>query len=227
MGKRLNGQRVLVIGGGSQMGLAVAKACLEEGADVILVSRSAERGQEGQKLLGGSTSFEVADVSDASDAARLFPSIGSTDHVVVTASGEGSGSTIVATSPQEAQGPFKRFWINYNVLHHAPQFVKKSGSITLLSGSSGRRPVKGYGIWTTLHGSIEALAKAAALELAPIRVNVISPGGIGIQTDRQLAHHRGQPEDIAAMAFAMMINPAVTNAVIDVDGGERLGDWSQ
>lgn len=84
----------------------------------------------------------------------------------------------------------------------------------------------GYGLWGTLHGSIEALARSTALELAPIRVNVISPGGIGLRPDRQLSHHAGQPEDVAAMAIALMTNPAITNAVIDVDGGERLGAWS-
>ncbi len=62
--------------------------------------------------------------------------------------------------------------------------------------------------------------------MAPIRVNVISHDGIGMQPDRQLAQHAGQPEDVAAMILAAMTNLAVTNAVIDVDGGERLGGWS-
>jgi NAD(P)-dependent dehydrogenase (short-subunit alcohol dehydrogenase family) len=86
--------------------------------------------------------------------------------------------------------------------------------------------VAGYGVWSALHGGIEALAKAAALELAPIRVNVLSPGGIGIQPDRNLVHHAGQPDDLASAAVMVMGNPAMTAAVIDVDGGERLGMWS-
>ncbi len=112
------------------------------------------------------------------------------------------------------------------MLHYAPGQVRPSGSITLLSGSSGRRPVAGYGVWGTLHGSIEALAKSATLELAPIRVNVISPGGIKLQPDRQLVHRLGQPEDVAGMVVAVMANPAMTGAVVDVDSGERLGNWS-
>jgi len=145
------------------------------------------------------------------------------DHVVVTAAGGGPASSIVDTPPAMAHPPFNRFWLSYHVLHFAPGIVRPSGSITLLSGSSGRRPVVGSGVWGTLHGSIEALARSAALELAPIRVNAISPGGIGITPDRQLTHHAGQPVDIAVMVLAVIINPAVTNAVIDVDGGERLG----
>jgi len=69
------------------------------------------------------------------------------------------------------------------------------------------------------------MARSAALELAPPDQRCLSPGGIGLRPDRQLSHHAGQPEDIAAMAIALMTNLAVTNAV-DVDGGERLGAWS-
>lgn len=98
--------------------------------------------------------------------------------------------------------------------------------MTLLSGSSSRRAAPGAGVWGTLHDSIEALARNAALELAPIRVNVVSPGGIGLRPDRQLAEHRGRPEDVASTVLAVMTNPHVTDAVIDVDGGERLGAWS-
>lgn len=76
-----------------------------------------------------------------------------------------------------------------------------------------------------MHGAIESLARAASIELAPIRVNVISPGGIGMRPDRQLAHHHGSPEDVAMLAVAAMASKAVTGALIDVDGGERLGTW--
>ncbi|MGL4743256.1 MAG: hypothetical protein ACRCXL_02540, partial [Dermatophilaceae bacterium] len=77
-----------------------------------------------------------------------------------------------------------------------------------------------------LHGSIEALARAAALELSPIRVNTVSPGGIAMTTDRQLTPHRGQPEDVAAAVIGLATNPAITGALLDVDGGERLGTYS-
>jgi NAD(P)-dependent dehydrogenase (short-subunit alcohol dehydrogenase family) len=156
----------------------------------------------------------------------MLKSLAPIDHIVVTASGSAPATGIVETTPDIARAAFSRFWLSYNVLHYAPNFVKPSGSITLLSGSSGRRPVAGYGVWGTLHGSIEALVKSATLELAPIRVNVISPGGIGLKPDRQLIPRLGQPEDIAKIAIAIMTNQAMTGAVIDVDSGERLGNWS-
>jgi NAD(P)-dependent dehydrogenase (short-subunit alcohol dehydrogenase family) len=81
-------------------------------------------------------------------------------------------------------------------------------------------------VWGALHASIEGLARAAALDLAPLRVNVVSPGGIGLRPDRQLARHRGTLEDVGAAVLALLTNPAMTGAVLDVDGGERLGTWS-
>ncbi len=115
--------------------------------------------------------------------------------------------------------------MNYRILHRASDYLVRNGSVTLISGSSSKTPRKGYGFWGTLHGSIEALGRNAALELAPIRVNVVSPGGIGLPPDRQLAEHHGRPEDVATMILAIIRNPAVTNAKIDVDGGERQGTW--
>lgn len=98
--------------------------------------------------------------------------------------------------------------------------------MTLISGSSGRKQGAAFGVWTALHGSIEALARAAAIELAPIRVNVVSAGGIGMRPDRQLTEHAGMPVDVAAAVMAVINNPAITGAVLDVDGGGRLGGWS-
>ncbi|MFB9396055.1 SDR family oxidoreductase [Streptomyces echinatus] len=101
--------------------------------------------------------------------------------------------------------------------------LRDGGSVTLLPGSSSRRPSDGRGVWGTLHGAIEALARNAAYELGPLRVNAVSPGGIGVHpANRQLIAHPGQPDDVAAMVIALMANPAVTATV--VDGGEFLGD---
>lgn len=222
----LQNQRVLVIGGSSRMGLEVARQAAALGAEVILSSRSADKLQAAAAELKSVVQTYAADASKSDEAERLMNNLAPLDHIVVTASSNISASSIIDTSPASAQAAFSRFWLSYHVLHFAPGKVRSSGSITLLSGSSGRRPVVGYGVWGTLHGSIEAMARSAALELAPIRINVVLPGGIGLRPDRQLSHHAGQPEDIAAMAIALMTNLAVTNAVVDVDGGERLGAWS-
>jgi NAD(P)-dependent dehydrogenase (short-subunit alcohol dehydrogenase family) len=224
-GYELTGQKVLVVGGGGRMGLAVARRAVSGGAEVIISGRAKDRLEAASAAVEGEVGVFAADSSVTGEAERLMRAAAPLDHVVVTASGDApAGDSEHAT--RACQGAFSRFWLSYNVLHLAPRYVRPTGSVALLSGSSGRRPAAGYGVWGTLHGAIEALAKNAALELAPIRVNVVSPGGIGMRPDRQLARHAGVPEDVAAMVLAVMTNPAVTGAVVDVDGGERLGDWS-
>ncbi|MBD2465698.1 SDR family oxidoreductase [Oscillatoria sp. FACHB-1407] len=222
----LSEQKVLIIGGSSRMGLEIARLSAMLGASVILSSRSNSKLEAAIASLPKGVTAYAANAAIEQEAAQLLQDLAPLDHIIVTASSGTSASSIPETSPEIAQAAFSRFWMSYHVLHFAPKVMRPSGSITLLSGSSGRRPVTGYGVWSSLHGSIESLVRPAVLELAPIRVNAISPGGIGLTPDRQLAHHAGQPIDIAKMAIALMTNPAVTNTVVDVDSGERLGTWS-
>ena len=215
----LEGKRVLVIGGTGQMGLATARAASEVGAEVSVASRSGtDPGLPNVSPLALDAS-NVASLTEALDEGAPF------DHIAVTVSANARASGIDSTSLEDAQRAFQRYWSCYNVLHTGSNFLTKNGSITLVSGSSGRRPVRGYGIWTALHGAIEVLAKAAAIDLAPLRINVVSPGGIEMQPDRQLVEHPGKAEDVGSMIVALMANLAITNTVVDVDGGERLGTW--
>ncbi|MGL4612063.1 MAG: SDR family oxidoreductase [Trueperaceae bacterium] len=225
--KALENKRIIIVGGGSRMGFETARLSLSFGAEVVISSRSSDQLEQAAKELDNGVKTFAADFSNASQAEKLLTAFAPFDHLVVTASANGSGSSIVQTSPDMAKATFSRFWMSYHALHFALNKVKPHGSITLLSGSSSSRrtPVAGYGIWATVHGSIEMLAKAAALELAPIRVNVVSPGGIGIRSNRQLAHHAGAFIDVAMAIVGLMANPAITATVVDVDGGERLGDW--
>lgn len=215
----LRNQRVLVIGTGA-MGRATADLCTAHGAHVIVAGRHVDR------IEGNNSSWraQAADLTDPEATSQLLTSLSPLDHIAVLAGGSGAAASSVVDTPLPvAQAAYERLWLSYNVLHHAESNVRPGGSITLLSGSSSRRPVAGLAVWGSLHGAIEALARNAVLELAPVRVNTISPGGIGMIQDRQLVDHAGEPRDVAAMAVAIMSNPAVTATVIDVDGGERLG----
>lgn len=223
----LHGQSILAIGGSSGMGLATALLAANHGAHVTIAGRSAARLNEAVKQIGTGTHTISADIATESGLATILGhETAPYDHVVMTTSANARASSIPATSQEEAQAAFGRYWAAYKVLHHAHKLVRVTGSITLISGSSGRRPAPGYGVWSALHSAIEGLAKAAALELAPVRVNVLSPGGIGMRPDRNLVHHAGEFDDIALAALLVMANPAMTMAVVDVDGGERLGGWS-
>jgi threonine dehydrogenase-like Zn-dependent dehydrogenase len=220
----LAGSRVLVVGSG-KMAVATAAAALDAGADVTLSAREPHRAAAATTGLAGMKTA-VADPEDAAQAFGLVHDNGPFDHIGVLAGGARISSAygIGQTTLETAQASFARFWLSYNLLRAAAVQVRPGGSVTLLSGSSSRRPSAGRGFWGSLHGAIEALARNAAYELAPLRVNAVSPGGIGVTPlNLQLIEHAGQPEDVAAMVLALMANPAVTGTVVDVDGGEFLG----
>jgi NAD(P)-dependent dehydrogenase (short-subunit alcohol dehydrogenase family) len=229
--RTLQGRTVLVAGGGSHMGLAVVRAAAAWGARVVIVGRDRPRTHAAAELARADASAdvlaEICDVGDEHATEALLRRHAGLDHLVITISTGASVSTIGATPAQAARAPFdNRFWPTYNLLHAAPEFMAEDGSITLTSGSSGRRPQAGLGVYGTLHAALEGLARAAAIELAPLRVNAISPGGLGIGRTRQLIPHPGEAPDFAAAAVALMVNPAITGTVIDVDGGEFLGQIS-
>lgn len=224
----LAGARVLVVGTG-KMGVATARHALAVGAEVLLSGRSEQRLQAAAGSLAGVKTL-VADPEDPEQATGLVERAGPVDHLAVLAGGAvpSQARGIADTPALAAEEAFARFWLSYNLLRAAVGRIPDGGSVTLLSGSSSRRPSDGRGFWGTLHGAIEALARNAAFELGPIRVNAISPGGIGVvPMNRQLLGHAGQPADVAAMVIALMANPAVTATVVDVDGGEFLGPPEQ
>lgn len=227
MRAELTGTSTLVVGGSGAMGAALARRIVDAGGEVVLAGRDEASLARVGGSLGASARAVAVDATDAAEVEQLLVFSGQVDHVAVVMSSGGSGaSSIPATDLTRFRGAFGRLWAAYNLLHLAPRLVVPTGSITLLSGSSARRPGAGFGVWTALHGAIEALARAAVIELAPMRVNVVSPGGIGLKPDRQLLEHAGAPDDIARAFYALITNPAITGAVLDVDGGERLGAWS-
>jgi NAD(P)-dependent dehydrogenase (short-subunit alcohol dehydrogenase family) len=227
----LDGRTVLVAGGSHHMGLAVARAASRAGARLVVIGRDRVRAQRAAELaLADGAPAAVAercDVSDAEAVEALLERHAGIDHLAITISTGASVTTIDATPTRAAREPFEnRFWPTYGLLHAAPRYMAREGSILLTSGSSGRRPQLGLGIYGTLHAALNGLTLAAAIELAPLRVNAISPGGIGIGRTRQLIPHPGEARDFGAMAIALMVNPAVTGIVVDVDGGEFLGSIS-
>jgi NAD(P)-dependent dehydrogenase (short-subunit alcohol dehydrogenase family) len=203
----LQGRTVLVAGAGRHMGLAVARAAAAWGARVVMIGRDEARTEAAAQLVRAAAQDEVVvelgDVADSQAAEQLLRRHGGFDHLAITISTGASASSIPATSQQAARAPFdNRFWPTYQLLHAAPRHMSAEGSITLTSGSSGRRPQAGFGVYGTLHAALNGLAIAAAIELIP---------------------HPGQARDFGAIAVALMVNPAITGTIVDVDGGEFLG----
>jgi NAD(P)-dependent dehydrogenase (short-subunit alcohol dehydrogenase family) len=230
------GMKVLIIGGGSGMGLALAEQLMSEGADVIVAGRSELRLKEAAAGLPGLRTAQV-DIVDEDRVRRLLDEAGELDHLVVTAA-----DAVGAYAPVR-QFPADRARAVFDTKVLGPLLVVKhaavTGSITFTSGIAAYRPGPGGSVIATANAALEGLARALALELAPVRVNVISPGWVdtpiwttlaGDAKDERLAAMAarlpvgrvGSPGDLAAAFVALIRNGFVTATVLHVDGGHRL-----
>ncbi|WP_226456823.1 SDR family oxidoreductase [Pseudomonas sp. AF03-9] len=230
----LNGKTVIVIGGSSGIGAAVAKAAAARGAHVVLAGRrltsSAEHGLRS----------EPVDVTDAASLQRLFENVGHFDHLVYTSGPNVRAKALTDTDLHEAQDNFNvKLWGSLRAIQLALPFLDAHGSISLTSGQLGRKVVPGQFIKIGINAATEALGKQLAKELAPRRVNVISPGVIdtpayaGLAEEQRLAMFAkagsalpvgrvGQAEEVAAGYVLAMENGYITGSVIDIDGGGLL-----
>ncbi|MGH6996085.1 MAG: SDR family oxidoreductase, partial [Stellaceae bacterium] len=223
----LAGKKVVVVGGSSGIGLATAEMAKAEGADVVIASRNAARVKTAADKLGAQGI--AADVTSDQSVGDLFRACGPVDHVVVTAA-------------QLRTGPFKtvamddvratlegKLWGAWRVARAAE--IKAGGSLTLVSGFLSIRPRPNAAIVSVANGALESLARALALELAPVRVNCVSPGIIDTpiraampeaarlemlaKTAAGLPVKRvGLGEDVARQILAFMANGFMTGSII-------------
>ncbi|MDE1908854.1 MAG: SDR family oxidoreductase [Pseudomonas sp.] len=230
----LNGTTIIVIGGSSGIGAAVAKQAVARGAHVVLAGRRLSSTVE------NGVRSEQVDVTDAASLQRLFETVGPFDHLVYTAGPAVQAKALIETDLNLAQDNFNvKLWGSLRAIQSALPFLAERGSITLTSGQLGRKTVAGQFIKTGINAATEALGKQLAKELAPRRVNVVSPGVIdteayaGLSDEQRLAMFAkaggalpvgrvGQAEEVAAGYVLAMENGFVTGSVIDVDGGGLL-----
>lgn len=230
----LNGKTIIVIGGSSGIGAAVAKQAVARGAHVVLAGRRLSSTVE------NGVRSEQVDVTDAASLQRLFETVGPFDHLVYTAGPAVQAKALIETDLNLAQDNFNvKLWGSLRAIQSALPFLAERGSITLTSGQLGRKTVAGQFIKTGINAATEALGKQLAKELAPRRVNVVSPGVIdteayaGLSDEQRLAMFAkagealpvgrvGQAEEVAAGYVLAMENGFITGSVIDVDGGGLL-----
>jgi NAD(P)-dependent dehydrogenase (short-subunit alcohol dehydrogenase family) len=168
---------VILLGGTSGIGYAVAAALVAEGANVIVASSKQTKVTRALERLGSRAEGHTVDVRDEAELKVLFQQIGPFDHLVVTSGGSVLQSPISQISLADAKNFFEvRFWGSFSAIRHPHKLIRPAGSIVLTSGTVARRPPTGFSIGAGISAAIEALARSLAVELAPIRVNVVAPG---------------------------------------------------
>lgn len=239
----LSGKRILIVGGGSGIGFAVAEGAANEGADVIIASTNPERTKSAAARLGNHATARQVDVTDEASVGALFDAIGPLDHVVTTAGDWGGPrrGPLAELDLDAAQRLFAvRFWGAVRLAKHGAGHLNPGGSITFTDGMVAHRPSKGSAISTAMAGSIEHLTRALAVELSPLRVNCVCPGLIRTDvwnsipedgrearftemTKRQLVPRIGEASECAEAYLYLMKAGYTTGQVLHVEGGVALG----
>jgi NAD(P)-dependent dehydrogenase (short-subunit alcohol dehydrogenase family) len=239
-GNGLQGKRVIILGGSSGIGLAVAKQASSHGANVVIVSSNPERIQKAIESVGGGVEGQTADLSDEQAVAALFTRLGPIDHLVFSAGDSLHLHELADTDLTQARRAFElRYWSVLAAVKYGSPHIRKGGSIVLTTGVAGRRPHKGWVVAASVCGTIEALTRALAVELAPIRVNAVSPGVVRTNlwqnmdaTERENLYESmskrlpvgrvGEADDIAQAYLFLMQEGYSTGQTVVVDGGTVL-----
>ncbi|MFL5912470.1 MAG: SDR family oxidoreductase [Gaiellaceae bacterium] len=234
---KLGGQTVVVLGGSSGIGLETARLARAEGADVIITARDAERLQRVGLELGTDTA--AFDTTDAAQLERFFHELPARiDHVLVSGGGPYYAPFAEIDLDEARRDAERHFWTPLKVARLAIGKVRPGGTLLLIGGTGGRRPSAGPLI-SAFTAAATAMTRSLALELAPIRVNLIAPGFVDTPLSAailgdELEARREQlrrtlpigrvvgATDVAALAVHLMTNTAVTGATFDIDGGQQL-----
>jgi NAD(P)-dependent dehydrogenase (short-subunit alcohol dehydrogenase family) len=232
----LAGQTVLVLGGSSGIGLETARRAREEGADLILTARDPDRLHRVGLELGASIS--AFDLNEPDRLAQFFASLPvPIHHVLVSGAGPHYVSFAELDISKIRRG-VERIVLSVQIARLAKDTLRPAGSLLLIGGTGGRRPSAGPLI-AAVTAAMPAVTRSLAIELAPVRVNLIAPGFVdtplsaailGDQLDGRREELRAAlpiqrivgPKDVAALAVDLMANTAVTGATFDIDGGQQL-----
>ncbi|GFZ81932.1 short chain dehydrogenase [Pseudohongiella nitratireducens] len=237
----LQGKNVVVIGGTSGIGLATALAAAEQGAKVWAAGRSQEHLEKAGKIAEGQENITLTqlDTHDDEGLKALFESIGTVDHLVSAATGgTRTLAPFVEQTEEQFQAAFGKLWGYAKVARLGAAYVPETGSITFVSGAPARRHKANMSALSCVGGAVENMVRCLAVELAPKRVNVVSPGiidtalfdwmgeekdeRVAAMTQGQLVPRIGKPQEVASAVIYLMQNGYATGTTVDVDGGQLL-----
>ena len=235
----LQGQRVVVLGGTSGIGLATALAAKREGARVTVTGRSAERVAAAQAQLGDGAECRPLDAGDEAGTEALLASYNRIDHVFITAGTLVPDPKLAGEIERYRPSMDMRFWGAVRAAKYAAPNMSAGASVTFMSGTAALRPLPGASIGSASTAAVEGLARALAVDLAPVRVNAIRPGYVdtpmlhgvlGEDSETVIADiakglpvgRIGTPEDLADAVLFLMKNGFVTGIALCVDGGGLL-----
>jgi NAD(P)-dependent dehydrogenase (short-subunit alcohol dehydrogenase family) len=235
----LLGQTVVVIGGSAGIGFETARLARDEGADVIITGRNPKRlDRAGHEL--GAVSTAAFDATDLDRLERFFDELPTPiDHLMVSGSGPYYAPLAEMNFAEVRADVDRHLLLQLRVGQLAPGRLRPGGSLVFIGGTGGRRRGIGLTLIGALTAATPALVENLAVELAPIRVNLVAPGfvdtalsasllGDGLDARREelratlpIGRVVG-PEDVAALAVHLMTNTALTGGIYDVDGGQKL-----
>jgi NAD(P)-dependent dehydrogenase (short-subunit alcohol dehydrogenase family) len=236
---QLLGQTVVVIGGSAGIGLETARRARTEGANVILTGRNPDRLEHAARDVGAQRTAAF-DANDSAEVRRFFAELAEPiDHVMVTAGGPNYGPLLEMDLDQVRQAISGRVVCYLDVARNAAAKMRPGGTLVFMGGTGGRRVGRSLGIVSAATATLPPFTATLALELAPVRVNLIAAGFVDTPLSAsllgdQLEERRDQlratlpigrvveAADVAALAVHIMANTALTGATYDIDGGQQF-----
>ncbi len=239
MTNNLSGKKVVIIGGTAGIGLATAIAAAEQGAQVWAAGRSEANLEKARAASNGKFELRQADTHDAEALEAIFKEAGKIDHLVSAAvGGERTLKPFLEQTEEQFKAAYDKLWGYAKVVRTGAPYLADDGAITLVSGSPARKIKPGQSPLSCVGASVENLVRCLAVEMAPVRVNVVSPGTIdtamfdwmgdekatklSAMTSSHLIPRAGSAEEVAEGLLFVMNNKFVTGTTVDVDGGRIL-----